>query len=105
MMITFPDKLFATIKTVFVLVFSALFVCFHTALLHGDVLIQQIAAIRTMAHGYVLTPVIKVGATAFLGYHPKRPPFQGAELLRSSMVLSRNSSSSNGARMNADHLL
>jgi len=70
MIITFQGKLFATIKTVFVLVFSAFFVCFHTALLHGDVLIQQIAAIRTIAHGYVLAPVIIVRATAFLGYHP-----------------------------------
>ena len=64
MMITFPDKLFATIKIVFVLVFSAFFVCLHTARLHGDVLIQQIAAIRTIAHGYVPTPVIIVGAMA-----------------------------------------
>jgi len=93
MKITFLDKPFATIKTVFVLVFSAFFVCFHTALLHVDVLIQQIAAIRTVAHGYVLTPVIIVGATAFFGYHPKRPPFQGAALLRSSVVPSRNLSS------------
>ena len=53
---------------------------FLTALLHGDILIQQIAAIRTTAHGYVLTPVIIVGAKAFLGYHPYRHPFKTRSL-------------------------
>ncbi len=104
MMITFPDKLFATIKTVFVLVFSAFFVCLHTALLHGDVLIQQIAAMRTIAHRYVLTPVTSWGNG--VSWLPSLPPLHssrgafeklGGPVTQSLLI--------NGAMMNADHLL